>query len=186
MNKTELVALFEKNGYILEINEEANIALCKRVAPRARLGYKTEFHYRYGSAEVMFSECEKWIDRVVTNLETRKKEKEKRKAKAAELAAGVKVGDIFVDSWGYEQTNIDMYEVVAKPSPKTVVVREIGYETVEGSEGHMCENVRAVPGSFIGKEMKKRLDNYGGFKTSSFSCARPTTTDSTHYRSWYY
>jgi hypothetical protein len=184
--KNELIALFEKNGYELKIDEERLVAMCSRPAPRSRLGVKIEFHYRYPNAEMMFERCETWINNVVANKESRKKEKEAAKARGAEMAAKVKVGDIFVDSWGYEQTNIDMYEVVAKPTPKTVVVREIAFETVDGSEGMMCDRVRAVPGAFVSGEFKKRLDNYGGFKTNSFSCARPTTADDTHHRSWYY
>ena len=36
----------------------------------------------------------------------------------------IKVGDIFYHSWGYEQTNIDFYQVVAITA-KTVSIREI-------------------------------------------------------------
>ena len=35
-----------------------------------------------------------------------------RKKEAVNIC-GVEVGDVFVDSWGYEQTNIDFYQVVA-------------------------------------------------------------------------
>lgn len=36
----------------------------------------------------------------------------------------IKVGDIFYHSWGYEQTNIDFYQVIAVTA-KTVSIREI-------------------------------------------------------------
>jgi len=42
------------------------------------------------------------------------------------LDAPVKVGDIFYNSWGYDQTNIDWYQVVAvSPSGKTCKIRRI-------------------------------------------------------------
>ena len=44
---------------------------------------------------------------------------------------GVKVGDIFHYSWGYEQTNANYFQVVALKGTKQVVIREIGYEITE-------------------------------------------------------
>lgn len=183
-----LVEQFQKHGFILEVNEDRIVARCDRVAPRARLGYKNEFHYKFSSLERMYEYLSNFIaDRLkVKEILAKRKEKESREAE--ELAAKVAVGDIFVDSWGYEQTNVDFYQVVAKPSPKTVIVREIACETVEDSmvsHGMACD-VRPVRDQFIGEEMKKRIDKYGGFKTSSFSCARPTTAEAKHYNSWYY
>jgi len=181
-----MIELFAKHDLILTIDEERMIAKCDRIAPRARLGVKNEYHVRYRTIESMYEAQQRFIDYRLATIEYRAKAKEEKKIKAAELAASVEVGDIFVDSWGWEQTNVDLYQVVAKPTAKTVIVREIACETVKGSEGYDCQNVRAVPNSFIGEEMKKRLDNYGGFKTSSFSSARPTTADASHYNSWYY
>ncbi len=37
----------------------------------------------------------------------------------------VSVGDIFVSSWGYEQTNVTFYQVLSVHGKKTVTVREI-------------------------------------------------------------
>lgn len=184
--KNEMIELFAKHDLILTIDEERLIAKCDRLAPRARLGFKNEYHVRYRTIERMYEAQQQFIDDRLATMEHRAKAKEARKVKAVELANNVKVGDLFVDSWGYEQTQVDCYQVVAKPTAKTVIVREVSTETVEGSEGMMCRNVRAVPNAFIGEEMKKRIDNYGGFKTSSFSSARPTTAEDTHYNSWYY
>jgi hypothetical protein len=47
---------------------------------------------------------------------------------------GVKPGDIFYCSWGYDQTNIDWYEVVRVTATKAEV-RPIGSRTVD-SESH--------------------------------------------------
>ena len=40
-------------------------------------------------------------------------------------AFGVKVGDIFSASWGYEQTNNDFFQVIALVGEKSVRVREV-------------------------------------------------------------
>lgn len=183
----EVIAKYEENNFVLVIDEERLVARCDRIAPRARLGYKIEYNYRFQSVERMNEYVADWIDRVVANKERREQEKAERKARAAEKSAAVKVGDIFVDSWGYEQTNIDFYQVVAKPTPKTVIVREIACERVEGSEmSHgMADRVRPARDQFIGEEMKKRINAYGGFKTYSFSSASPCDADRDFYRSWY-
>ena len=44
--------------------------------------------------------------------------------KATTIHHPFKVGDVFVESWGYNQTNIDFYEVT-KVTPKSVYIREI-------------------------------------------------------------
>lgn len=36
---------------------------------------------------------------------------------------GIKVGDIFVSSWGWEQTNVDFYKVVGKTAARIKVVK---------------------------------------------------------------
>jgi hypothetical protein len=62
-------------------------------------------------------------------------------------------GAIFANVWGYEQTNVDYYEVV-KRSGSTVWIRPIGEELVPGSEGYMCERVRPAKGSFLAEPCK--------------------------------
>ena len=182
----DLIAKYEEQNLTLVIDQDRLVARCDRPSPRSSLGFKNEFHYRFKTVERMTEYLENFINDRLATIEYRAKAKEELKVKAAQLANNVKVGDLFVDSWGYEQTQVDIYQVVDKPSAKTVIVREIAKETVEGSEGMMCRNVRAVPNAFIGGEIKKRIDNYGGFKTSSFSSACPTTAEETHYNSWYY
>lgn len=182
----DLIAMYEEQGLTLVLDEERNIARCERPAPRSRLGFKNEFHTRYQSVERMVLVCTQFIENRIANQKAKEERKVAQKIQKAALAASVKVGDLFVDSWGYEQTNVDAYQVVAKPSANTVIVREIGYATVKDSEGYDCEYVRLVPNSFKGEEMTKRLNNYGGFKTCSHSSASKTTADATHYRSWYY
>ena len=46
---------------------------------------------------------------------------------------GVKVGDIFSASWGYEQTNVDFFQVVALVGESSVRVREVCPEILESS-----------------------------------------------------
>lgn len=47
------------------------------------------------------------------------------KAKPTENKYGVKVGDIFSASWGWEQTNVDFFQVIALVGETSVRVREV-------------------------------------------------------------
>lgn len=58
----------------------------------------------------------------------------------------IKVGDIFYHSWGYDQTNIDFYEVV-KRMKSSVVIRMIQQEQVS-QEGFMSAYVMPKKGVF--------------------------------------
>lgn len=99
--------------------------------------------------------------------ELRKIYTEREQAKVARRKARTsgpnpaKVGDILVSSWGYEQTNVDFYEVT-EVKGKMVTICEIASKTVPGttySHGMACEVV-ASKGAFIkGKQPMKKLVN---------------------------
>ncbi len=56
---------------------------------------------------------------------------------------GVKVGDVFVESWGYDQTNIDYYEVV-RLMPQSVELIHIPAKTTgEGTSLRLIPDVGA-------------------------------------------
>lgn len=76
----------------------------------------------------------------------------------------VKVGDIFHSSWGYDQTNNDFYQVVAK-SGRSVIVRKIGSAVADGSSASWDSNrVLASKDSFLADEkpLKKLVQFSGG------------------------
>lgn len=63
-------------------------------------------------------------------------------AATKETTHGVGVGAIFVESWGYDQTNIDYYEVIAT-TRTGVRLRKIGAKSVG------FDRVEPAPGEFI-------------------------------------
>lgn len=81
-------------------------------------------------------------------------EYEQRRQEPTQNADGVRVGDIYVVSWGYEQTNVDFYEVVALKGKKTAVVREIAGECIGGFAYQGKK--RACRGAYIGPEYTVR------------------------------
>lgn len=113
------------------------------------------------------------------------------KAALAPHDVGVKVGDVFVSSWGYDQTNVDFYKVVGL-TPKGVKVqkwkqRSVGPERVTVGDGpvQVRDTSAVTPGmDFWDREaatkhvdasvLTKRLVTYGrsvGFTLTSYSSA---------------
>jgi hypothetical protein len=65
---------------------------------------------------------------------------------------GLKDGDILYSSWGYDQTNINFYEVVGVVG-KQVFIREVESKVVRSERG--SDYVVAVPGRYTGAILKK-------------------------------
>lgn len=78
----------------------------------------------------------------------------RRIKKKKEFFASIKEGDIFVDSWGYDQTNIDYY-VVTKKLKASIKIKQIG-KNVEYGE-YSTNKVTPNPLHFLssGEEMTK-------------------------------
>ena len=65
-----------------------------------------------------------------------------------ETGHGLAVGDIVYSCWGYEQTNVDFFDVVRVPSGRSAVVRRIEKEVTESGAGSMSGRAIAKPGQF--------------------------------------
>lgn len=182
-----LIEKFETEGLELTLDVAGTTARCVRPSKRSRLGYVSVFHFYFRSTERMFEFCEKHL----VDLEAKREFKAKRAAEKKERVAmarnSVIVDDIFVSSWGYEQTNVDAFQVVEKKGNASVVLRPIACRAVEGSEvSHgMAQNVVPVFNAFIGEEtITKRINEYG-IKINSYSTAFQWDGKREFYNSWY-
>lgn len=132
---------------------------------------KPTWNYRFKNAEQRQAEVARTFKDVGDRAERKAKIKADRIAASANH--GVKVGDIFRSSWGYDQTNIDYYQVIAV-SGKTATVCAIG--SLSEADGYLQGNCVPAPNSFIGKPFKKLIQKYSEtseahFKINSFSSA---------------
>jgi hypothetical protein len=69
--------------------------------------------------------------------------------KAQEFRQNLKVGDILTASWGYEQTNIEFYEVL-RIKGGMVTVRELMHASRE--TGFMSGECVPIPGRYLERE----------------------------------
>ena len=85
---------------------------------------------------------------------------------------GVKIGDIFSFSWGYEQTNVNYFQVVALKGTKQVIIREISYKTVEtiGFDSYKvrpCKNIFLKESQFIDNNEIGAIKQVKGLKNGT-------------------
>lgn len=110
---------------------------------------------------------------------------QERKASAKNAAqkflAELKPGTILSDSWGYEQTQVEFYQVVERKGSK-VQIQEMGQITEPGSEGRDC--CRVMPGAVHGPKIWKVVRGQSIKIDTSISL---TVWDGkSSYKSWYY
>jgi hypothetical protein len=82
----------------------------------------------------------------VAGIESATERKAKARTEKSAFRHDVKIGDIFSTCWGYDQTNVEFYEVTALIGQKMVEVREICAENEE--TGYMSGNCVPIPGKF--------------------------------------
>ena len=106
----------------------------------------------------------------------------------------LKVGSLLVASWGYDQTNVDAYQVV-EIGDASIKVRAIATQEVPGSNtGGMSNKVRVLKDNFLadGFGMKPgnaptllRVGRSGRFKVNGRYLLTETTEEREHFSSWY-
>lgn len=124
------------------------------------------WHYSFKSYETL----QALIEKTINELEAR------QAAKAERLAAryaphNLTIGEIFRCSWGYDQTNVEFYQVIATTKNK-VTLCEIAQQREE--TGFMSGECTPAPNHFIGKPFNRNVNMTSGkpsIKISSCSWA---------------
>lgn len=180
----QLIKDFEELGYALSVNEEKKVFSLNKIAPKSRIGFKLIWVYRYDDFDKMQMFAQDKYNTIKANLDAKIKYKEEQKILKKQQKEKVQVGDIFKCSWGYEQTQVDLYKILDKRGSK-VLVQEIGYKSVE-TISWCSEYVQADEDNLIGEPFYKML-NADSIKFSSFQTAyRMEDKKSKCYRSWGY
>ena len=91
---------------------------------------------------------------------------------------------IYRASWGYDQTNIDYYEVVSRTA-KTVQLRPIAKRLVRAT-GDMSELVEPIPGKYIGSAFRRKVhtEHRDAVQIDSVSAAYPWDGTPDHQTHW--
>jgi len=132
---------------------------------------KPTWHYRFKDGAQRIKQVEQTFEQVRAKLD--RKTQEKARKSEAMINHGVVAGDVFRCSWGYDQTNIDYYEVIAVTG-KTATVCRIG--CLSEQDGFLQGESVPSLGAFIGKPFKKLIqkrsvDSEAFLTMNSFSTA---------------
>lgn len=107
--------------------------------------------WSYFSTEIARKQyVERYIETVRTNLRLKNEKKEYRK----NFINPLKPGDILYTNWGYDQTNVEFYQVI-KTTGRKVQLREL--RQIKTDRGFMSGNTRPAKDSFFSKEILNRM-----------------------------
>lgn len=130
-------------GYQAREYKEANAIICFAEINNAfyAMGYsgkrsKADFHYKFKTKENLEKYVSEYLKRLMQHEENKIKRKEEKKAQRAAFINPLKVGDIVYTSWGYEQTNIDFYQVIQLIGKATVKLCQLKCKDVGNNQGH--------------------------------------------------
>jgi len=139
---------------------------------------KPDFHHRFRSTERRAEHIAGYLEGRKQRAAAMAEQKTKRQAPHT-----LKIGDVLVCSWGYDQTNIDYYQVTRVPGAQTVEIRKIAAKSGP-EEGFMTAYCTADRDNFVGEPMIKRANSSNCVRIASYACASPWDGRRDRY-SWY-
>lgn len=174
--------LIGKNEYEFRIYETTFMVY--RISKKARWGIVWEWWYDYKGDQRVLNAALSWFVAKVLAKGTAKEEAKRQrlaeqKKKREELAASIKVGDLFHRSWGYDMTHNDFYQVTAIKGKK-IYVRPIASETTSWDGGFTWEE-RPIKNAFIWEEQGYILSPYGWIKVCDYAHAYLSEWDHDYY-----
>lgn len=126
---------------------------------------KPAANYTFARAD----QASKWIATWREGLLSRAAMMAEHKAKR-ESANVLQVGDVLRSSWGYDQTNVDYYQVT-RTSGRSVWVRTIGELRSHSSD--MAGQCFPDAGNFTGPEKRYLVQNGNSIRIASYASAYP-------------
>lgn len=140
--------------------------------------------YAFGTED----QRDNWIISIVDKSAMKEKKKLAAQAARAAFVNPVQAGDVFYCMWGYDQTNVDWYQVT-QTGARSVMLRPL-CERIEES-GPLAMQGRSFPerGNFKGPEFRKtftiRADGSWRLPMKHGHSLDPYTDDRGKHCSWY-
>lgn len=119
---------------------------------------KPDWHYRFLSKKARKIHIRDYLENLEKSAEMKAKWKAERLAQEKAMCEKIQPGQILSTSWGYDQTNVEWFEVI-KVKGHYAWIRELCASVTE--EGFMQGTTKALPGQYAGPEMRKKITAYG-------------------------
>lgn len=151
---TDYTTYKETNKHAAEYKEIENglfLGAFFRKTPKWKFKCKKIRHYKFKT----FSDFKTKADSIIEEIEQRNKRRDNIKEKNKQIRKdtiklfvdSLKVGDIFVNSWGYNMTIVESYQIVKKQGQR-LTIRQIKNEVTSWDPWYTGE-VRPVKDRFI-------------------------------------
>ena len=132
---------------------------------------KPDFHFTYKTLEAAHTKMNTYFD----SIRAWENAVVDRRKKAKAYVNTAKVGDIYVSSWGYDQTNVDFYKITK------VMKKMIEYVQIDKSvTPDYLTAEKATAGDKVISEPKRALMSDGSFSVSSYAHAYKWTGQAMH------
>lgn len=186
----------EFNGMVFKKSIESRVM----VVAYSKRRLKPDFYYSFPDDAKAEQYINDWSSLHIKRVEEAEQEKERQKKLNGMVKEVVSVGDVFASSWGYEQTNVDYYQLIGFKGKQTGLFKQIASHIAEDT-GYMSARVLPTVDEFINDEViEKKININEHYSTkelgaritiSSFETAYLKTKDaegnySSDYCSWGY
>ena len=148
---------------------------------------KPDFYYNFKTEQSRETYVQEYLQGKLEMSEWKQQQQDKRIL----TENPVKVGDIFYTSWGYDQTNVEFYQIIDVKG-QFATLKQICAQTVEGSQGRDCCEVVAMPNAFYerGETLRKKIQTSDNGKTVHFRLDSSRSAwqwnGKPKYNSWYH
>lgn len=171
-------------GYQIITMKKTGETFARQVSPDGRVSVKgwrkgnngnPAFYYLFRTEQRAAEFVKKWLAEEAVKSAVKSEYAENKKALRASLKASDywTVGDVGYTSWGYDQTNVEYFQVV-RLLPRSVVVRQVAVNSSDrgGGEGGKIAPRRY---EFVGPEQKCPLNENGHFQAGPcYSGTKPS------------
>jgi len=147
-NESARISAIKFNGYKIELDTNVKgrpVARSYRLltAGKNKGQYKLIEGYYFNDEQ----RREEWVKGKIADFKSRVNDKEQQANAKKEIREnmqhGFEVGQVYYSSWGYDQTNVDFYEVL-EVKGKSVLIQEIG-ATMQHTEGYSSMAAMVIP-----------------------------------------
>lgn len=143
---------------------------------------KPDFYNGFHTKEQMDKAIDIFFQGVSANIKYKDEQIARRSADAKTFLASLKPGVVLYDTWGYEQTNVEFFEVKSVSGNK-VVIQELAHEDVGQTSWCSCK-VIPKKGLYCGEPIEKIVKS-NGIRIDSSVCLRLYDGHEVH-KSWGY
>ena len=166
----DLNLLAKINDYSNNEKYNFNYHLDVKKQTKNRYIVKCEIFKPFNTVHELIDFCQDDLEHRHKQILEDKKRKEQLKIEKNIKASDVKVNDIFISTFSYENTYVTYYQVTKKDSLSTIYVKEIHYKTIEETSMY-SDKVVPDTNNFVNDEEKKvRLQ--GDFFNSEYGRVR--------------